>query len=89
MLILLVGPGTTAVVHCTTCHAFTPTNDPHNTGKYEPGSAPMRVAAGADDYSMIEKSPEGSTTTVGQPAGNLTAVSSSDTAHSRRWTETS
>ncbi|MEO7092367.1 MAG: hypothetical protein ABI175_03890 [Polyangiales bacterium] len=63
------GPGRVAIVYCTTCHAFTPTNDPHNTGSYVPGSAPLRVASGADDFSMIEKSPEGSTTTVGQAAG--------------------
>ena len=78
------GPGRTAIVHCTTCHAFTPANDPHNTGKYEPGSAPMRVAAGADDYAMIEKSPEGSTSTVGQPAGKWKAGNTCVFCHKSR-----
>jgi hypothetical protein len=78
------GPGRTAIVHCTTCHAFTPTNDPHNTGKYVPGSAPMRVASGADDYSMIEKSPEGSTTPVGQAAGNWKAGNTCVMCHKSR-----
>ena len=78
------GPGTTAIVHCTTCHAFTPANDPHNTGKYEPGSAPMRVPSGADDYSMIEKSPEGSTSPVGQPAGKFKAGNTCVFCHKSR-----
>lgn len=63
------GPGKTAVVHCTSCHAFTPSNDPHNTGKYEPGSAPLRVASGPDDESYLEKSPADAAVPEGQPAG--------------------
>jgi hypothetical protein len=63
------GLGKAAIVHCTTCHAFTPTNDPHNVGKYEAGQAPLRVPAGADDFAMIEKSPEGSTDPLGIAAG--------------------
>ncbi len=73
------GPGTVAVIHCTTCHDFNPGNDPHNTGKYIPGSAPLRVPAGAADFSMIEKTPsdagvDGSTATLsptGVSAGNF------------------
>ncbi len=59
------GFGKNAIIHCTTCHAFTPTNDPHNTGKYEPGQAPLRVPGGTDDVAYIEKSAAGSTETVG------------------------
>jgi hypothetical protein len=78
------GPGRTAIVHCTTCHEFNPTNDPHNTGKYEPGSAPMRVASGADDFTMIEKSPEGSTAPVGQAAGKWKAGNTCVMCHKSR-----
>ena len=78
------GPGRVAVVHCTTCHAFTPTNDPHNTGSYVPGSAPMRVPAGADDFSVIEKSPAGSTTSVGQAAGKWKAGNTCVMCHKSR-----
>lgn len=63
--VLYSGFGKNAIIHCTTCHAFTPTNDPHNTGKYEPGQAPLRVASGTDDMVYLEKSPAGSTETVG------------------------
>ena len=78
------GLATTAVVHCTTCHDFNPTNDPHNTGSYIPGSAPMRVASGATDFSLIEKSPAGSTDPVGMSAGNLQAANTCVFCHKSR-----
>lgn len=45
-------------IHCTTCHAFGPTNDPHVTGKYVQGQAPLRVPGGASDAVILEKSPD-------------------------------
>jgi hypothetical protein len=63
------GAGKTAIVHCTSCHAYDSKNDPHNTGVYLPGQAPLRVASGADDQSFIEKSPAGSVDPVGQAVG--------------------
>lgn len=60
------GFGKNAIVHCTTCHLFTPTTDPHNTGKYEAGQAPLRVPSGTDDIATIEKSPADSGAPVGQ-----------------------
>jgi len=65
---LYSGTGKAPVVHCTSCHAFSATNDPHNTGSYVAGSAPLRVPAGAADYAMIEKSPS-SSAVAGQEAG--------------------
>jgi hypothetical protein len=44
-------------IHCTTCHDFNPTNDPHSTGKYIAGQAPLRVPGGASDQAFLEKSP--------------------------------
>jgi hypothetical protein len=82
--IAYTGHGDVAVVHCTTCHDFNPTNDPHNTGHYVPGSAPLRVASGADDYSLIEKSPSGSTSPVGEPPGNYQAANTCVFCHKSR-----
>lgn len=69
------GASTIGRIHCTTCHAFDQTNDPHVTGRYNPGQAPIRVAGGASDTAYIETSPAGSTSTVGQAlayrAGNV------------------
>jgi hypothetical protein len=78
------GPGRVAIIHCTTCHQFDSTNDPHVTGKYVPGSAPLRVASGIDDYSVLEKSPAGSTSSVGQPAGKWKAGNTCIMCHKSR-----
>ncbi len=77
------GLGKNAIIHCSTCHAFTPTNDPHVTGKYEPGSAPLRVASGPDDQSLIEKSPADAGV-VGQPAGKYKAGNTCVFCHKSR-----
>lgn len=53
-------------IHCSTCHAFDSNNDPHVTGKYTAGQAPIRVASGANDYALIEKSDAGASTAIGQ-----------------------
>lgn len=60
--------GATAIgrIHCTTCHDFNPTNDPHVVGKYLPGSARIRVPGGVSDTVLLEKSPTPGTAT-GQP----------------------
>jgi len=51
------GQAHVAIVHCTTCHAVTPANDPHLTGEpYVPGSFPLRVPSGAGDQAILEKS---------------------------------
>jgi hypothetical protein len=42
-------------IHCSTCHDFNPTNDPHVTGKYLAGQAPIRVPGGSSDVVILEK----------------------------------
>lgn len=59
------GASTVGKIHCTTCHAFDSSNDPHVVGGYAPHQAPIRVPGGAADTSFIEASPTGSTTSVG------------------------
>lgn len=51
------GATTVGQIHCSTCHDFNPTNDPHVVGKYVSGQAPLRVPGGADDYAVLEKTP--------------------------------
>ncbi len=53
------GSSTIGLIHCTTCHDFNSTNDPHVTGKYVAGSAPIRVPGGPNDVVYLEKSPDG------------------------------
>jgi len=77
------GYGKNAIVHCTTCHAFTEANDPHNTGRYEPGAAPLRVASGPDDQSFIEKSPSDAGVT-GQEVGKWKAGNTCVFCHKSR-----
>lgn len=60
------GTSNTGQVHCKTCHQFSAANDPHIIGGYIPGSAPLRVAGGATDVAIFEKSPAGSPNPVGQ-----------------------
>lgn len=57
--------GTTVIgrIHCSTCHDFNSTNDPHVTGKYVAGQAPLRVAGGVNDTVILEKT-EGVSPTV-------------------------
>jgi len=62
------GATTIGLIHCTTCHDFNATNDPHATGKYVPGTARIRVPGGVDDVAFIEKS-----STVGVPTGQSVA----------------
>jgi hypothetical protein len=50
------GATTIGRIHCTTCHDFNPTNDPHVVGKYVAGSARIRVPGGATDTVLLEKS---------------------------------
>lgn len=52
--------GTTVIgrIHCSTCHDFNATNDPHVTGRYIAGQAPLRVSGGAGDVAFLEKSPD-------------------------------
>ncbi|MBX3185833.1 MAG: hypothetical protein KF819_02415 [Labilithrix sp.] len=49
--------GATAIgrIHCSTCHDFNPTNDPHVTGKYVKGQAAIRVPGGVSDQVVIER----------------------------------
>jgi hypothetical protein len=68
------GATTIGLIHCTTCHDFNPTNDPHVVGKYVAGSAPIRVAGGATDTVILEKSTSIAATTgqnVSMKVGNL------------------
>ncbi|MBI2395685.1 MAG: hypothetical protein HYV09_39330 [Deltaproteobacteria bacterium] len=64
------GFGKNAIIHCQTCHTIDASNDPHRTGTFTLGTIPLRVAAGADDVSYIEKSPD-TTAVTGQEAGKL------------------
>jgi len=78
------GSSKRAMIHCASCHEFSGTSDPHNTGGFTKGQMPLRVASGADDQSYIEKSPEGSTTPVGQPAGKFRAANTCVFCHKSR-----
>jgi hypothetical protein len=54
------GATTVGQIHCATCHDFNPTTDPHVTGKYLAGQAPIRVPGGTSDFVMLEKTePDG------------------------------
>jgi len=57
------GATTIGRIHCSTCHDFNPTTDPHVTGKYTAGQARIRVPGGAADTAFIEKSPDASAPT--------------------------
>lgn len=57
------GATTIGRIHCSTCHAFDSTNDPHVTGKYVAGQAPLRVPGGVNDTVILEKT-EGASPTV-------------------------
>jgi hypothetical protein len=55
---LYAGSATVAEVYCTTCHAVTPKNDPHRTGRpWTPGSFPLVVSEAATAGVYVEKSP--------------------------------
>jgi hypothetical protein len=60
------GASTIGRIHCSTCHDFNSTNDPHVTGKYLAGQAPLRIAGGVNDMAFLEKSPLASVSPVGQ-----------------------
>ena len=49
------GATTIGRIHCSTCHDFNATNDPHVTGRYLAGQAPLRVPGGVNDTAFIEK----------------------------------
>jgi hypothetical protein len=54
-------------IHCSTCHDFNPTTDPHVTGSYLQGQAPIRVPGGVTDTVFLEKTPgAGPTDSTGQ-----------------------
>ena len=63
-------------IHCSTCHDFNSTNDPHVTGKYAAGQAPLRVPGGVSDTATLEKT-EGTAPT--QPVGTPLAYRASNT----------
>lgn len=67
------GATTIGAIHCTTCHDFNPTTDPHVVGSYAPGQAPIRVSLETNAY--IEASPAGAVqpegTAVSMGRGNL------------------
>jgi len=94
------GATTIGLIHCTTCHDFNPTNDPHVVGRYVAGSAPIRVSGAATNTVLIEKSTSAGATT-GQPvsmnAANLCVmchksrkditsyITASNSISSNRW----
>lgn len=67
--------GATAIgrIHCSTCHDFNATNDPHVVGRYVAGQAPLRVPGGVGDTAFLEKT-EGTapTQSTGQPVSYRT-----------------
>lgn len=69
------GASTIGRIHCSTCHRFDQTTDPHVTGSYAAGQAPLRVAGGASDVAYIEKTGDAGVVSEGQSvsygAGNL------------------
>ena len=70
------GATTIGRIHCSTCHEFDSSNDPHVTGKYVAGQAPIRVPGGVGDTAILEKTEGPSpTTSTGQSvayrAGNV------------------
>jgi len=69
------GATTIGKIHCSTCHRFDQTTDPHVIGSYTPGQAPIRVAGGPTDLAYVERTPAGGATPAGQAvsfgAGNL------------------
>ena len=48
------GTSTTGQVHCSTCHDFNPSTDPHVVGKYDAHQAPLRVPGGTSDFGVLE-----------------------------------
>lgn len=56
------GATTIGRIHCSTCHDFNPSNDPHVTGRYLAGQAPIRVPSGPSDTVLLEK-----TESTGEP----------------------
>ena len=68
------GTTTTGQVHCTTCHDWNPTNDPHVTGRYVTGQTPLRVPGGVDDTVLFEKTDGiAPTQSLGQPVSYAAA----------------
>jgi hypothetical protein len=68
------GATTIGQIHCTTCHDFNPTNDPHVTGRYVAGSARIRVPGAATDTVLLETSADASAptgTSLSYNAGNV------------------
>lgn len=53
-------------IHCSTCHDFNATTDPHVTGSYTARQAPIRVAGGAGDTVVLEKTLDAGGPPVGQ-----------------------
>jgi hypothetical protein len=67
--------GATAIgrIHCSTCHDFNATTDPHVTGKYLAGQAPLRIPGGVNDSVILEKT---AGTSPLEPAGQSLAYRS-------------
>jgi hypothetical protein len=63
-------------IHCSTCHDFNPSTDPHVTGKYLAGQAPLRVPGGVADTAFLEKT-EGPSPTA--PMGQSVAYRAANT----------
>lgn len=81
---MYTGTAKVAAVTCVTCHQVNDANDPHRTGAtYTPGSFPLRVASGATDQAMLEKSPD-KTAIVGTAAGTLGAANACIFCHKSR-----
>ncbi len=70
------GATTIGRIHCSTCHDFNSTNDPHVVGKYVAGQAPLRVPGGVNDSVLLEKS-EG--TSPADPVGTALSYRAANT----------
>jgi hypothetical protein len=69
------GASTIGRIHCSTCHDFNSQSDPHVTGRYVAGQAPLRVPGGVNDTVFIEATPDAS---AGVPTGQPLSLGTSN-----------
>jgi hypothetical protein len=63
-------------IHCSTCHEFDETTDPHVVGRYVAGQAPLRVPSGPADSVFLETT---DTVPATQPLGQALSYKTANT----------